>query len=146
MWIVTYSGNLINEYKIAAIRRDCGEVLASLDNNEVATVAYLSEEEDGEAVMRSLIAALSERDGYVFDVRPLIRHLEAKRQPSTKISDLPFSSRTLHCLERQGIEALEELSSYTEEELLNIRNFGHKSLEEVSVALFARGLSLSQSL
>jgi DNA-directed RNA polymerase subunit alpha len=38
-------------------------------------------------------------------------------------------------LKRQGIETLEELAGYTEEELMNIRNFGQKSLDEVKEKL-----------
>ena len=58
----------------------------------------------------------------------------AAKNPQTrdiKIDDLDFSNRTYNCLKRQGIETLEELSGYTEEELMNIRNFGQKSLDEV---------------
>ncbi|BCM92859.1 DNA-directed RNA polymerase subunit alpha [Abditibacteriota bacterium] len=59
-----------------------------------------------------------------------------------KIDDLDFSNRTYNCLKRQGIETLEELSGYTEEELMNIRNFGQKSLDEVKDKLKEYNLGL----
>jgi DNA-directed RNA polymerase subunit alpha len=55
----------------------------------------------------------------------------AVRARDVKVDDLDFSNRTYNCLKRQGIETLEELRNYSEEELMNIRNFGQKSLDEV---------------
>jgi len=69
----------------------------------------------------------------------------AAKNPQTrdiKIDDLDFSNRTYNCLKRQGIETLEELSGYTEEELMNIRNFGQKSLDEVKDKLKEYNLGL----
>lgn len=57
------------------------------------------------------------------------------RARDIKIDDLDFSNRTYNCLKRQAIESLEELRNYSEEELMNIRNFGQKSLDEVKVKL-----------
>jgi DNA-directed RNA polymerase subunit alpha len=59
-----------------------------------------------------------------------------------KIDDLDFSNRTYNCLKRQGIEKLDELRNYTEEELMSIRNFGQKSLDEVRDKLTEYGLQL----
>jgi DNA-directed RNA polymerase subunit alpha len=69
----------------------------------------------------------------------------AAKNPQTrdiKIDDLDFSNRTYNCLKRQGIETLEELGGYTEEELMNIRNFGQKSLDEVKDKLKEYNLGL----
>jgi DNA-directed RNA polymerase subunit alpha len=66
----------------------------------------------------------------------------ANRARDIKIDDLDFSNRTYNCLKRQGIETLEELSGYTEEELMNIRNFGQKSLDEVKDKLVEYNLGL----
>jgi DNA-directed RNA polymerase subunit alpha len=64
------------------------------------------------------------------------------RARDIKIDDLDFSNRTYNCLKRQGIETLEELGGYTEEELMNIRNFGQKSLDEVKDKLTEYNLAL----
>jgi DNA-directed RNA polymerase subunit alpha len=71
--------------------------------------------------------------------------LDASRARDIKIDDLDFSNRTYNCLKRQGIETLEELRNYPEEELLNIRNFGHKSLEEVRDKLKEYGFELRRA-
>jgi len=67
---------------------------------------------------------------------------QQSRARDIKIDDLDFSNRTYNCLKRQGIETLEELAGYTEEELMNIRNFGQKSLDEVKDKLKEYNLEL----
>ena len=67
---------------------------------------------------------------------------EVGRARDIKIDDLDFSNRTYNCLKRQGIETLEELRNYPEEELMNIRNFGQKSLDEVKDKLGEYGYEL----
>ena len=49
----------------------------------------------------------------------------------TAIEDVEFSVRTFNCLKKENINTLGELIQRTESELLNIRNFGRRSLEEV---------------
>lgn len=49
----------------------------------------------------------------------------------TPIEDVEFSVRTFNCLKKESINSLGELIQRTESELLNIRNFGKRSLEEV---------------
>jgi DNA-directed RNA polymerase subunit alpha len=67
------------------------------------------------------------------------------RARDIKIDDLDFSNRTYNCLKRQGIETLEELRNYPEEELMNIRNFGQKSLDEVKDKLREYGYELRKA-
>jgi len=71
--------------------------------------------------------------------------VHATRARDIKIDDLDFSNRTYNCLKRQGIETLEELSNYTQEDLMNIRNFGQKSLDEVRDKLHDYQLELRPS-
>ena len=59
------------------------------------------------------------------------------------IEDLGFSVRTYNCLKRAGIWTVGELCRYTEDDLLNVRNFSIKSLEEVCSHLQGLGLSLA---
>lgn len=66
----------------------------------------------------------------------------AMRARDIKIDDLDFSVRTYNCLKRQGIETLDELRNYTPEELMNIRNFGQKSFDEVLEKLAEYGLEM----
>jgi DNA-directed RNA polymerase subunit alpha len=58
------------------------------------------------------------------------------------IEALDLSERPRNCLRRAQIATVGELVTRTEEDLLNITNFGQKSLEEVAAKLDEMGLSL----
>ncbi len=71
--------------------------------------------------------------------RPLEKLEEDKRNIS--VEQLGFSSRTLNSLRRNKIATIGELLEKSEEELLNLKNFGQKSLEEVLKRLEEIGLA-----
>ncbi len=58
------------------------------------------------------------------------------------IEDLELSERPSNCLKRAQINTVGELLTKTEDDLLNITNFGQKSLDEVKQKLDERGLTL----
>jgi DNA-directed RNA polymerase subunit alpha len=58
------------------------------------------------------------------------------------IEDLDLSERPRNCLKRAQINTIGELVTKNEDDLLNITNFGQKSLDEVKQKLDERGLSL----
>ena len=58
------------------------------------------------------------------------------------IEDLDLSERPRNCLKRAQVNTIGELLTKTEDDLLNITNFGQKSLDEVKEKLDERGLSL----
>ncbi len=60
------------------------------------------------------------------------------------IEALDLSERPRNCLRRAQIKTVGELVQQTEDDLLNITNFGQKSLEEVTAKLDELGLSLSR--
>lgn len=66
---------------------------------------------------------------------------EAKA-PSIGIEELDLSVRAYNCLKRASINSLEELLLKSEHDLLNIKNFGKKSSDEVIERLHAFGLKL----
>ena len=70
---------------------------------------------------------------------------EGSRARDIKIDDLDFSNRTYNCLKRQNIETLEELRTYPVTDLMNIRNFGQKSLDEVKDKLSEYGYELLEA-
>lgn len=59
------------------------------------------------------------------------------------IEDMDLSVRSYNCLKREGIGSVGELVTKTEQDLLDIRNFGQKSIEEVKQKLAEVGLSLA---
>ncbi len=61
------------------------------------------------------------------------------------IEDLNLTVRSYNCLKREGIHAVGELIARSEQDLLDIRNFGSKSIDEVKAKLESMGLSLKDS-
>ena len=61
------------------------------------------------------------------------------------IDDLDLTVRSYNCLKREGIHTVSELVSRSEQDLLDIRNFGSKSIEEVKLRLQEMGLALKDS-
>lgn len=61
------------------------------------------------------------------------------------IEQLELSSRTYNCLKRSQITKVGQILEMNENELLSLRNFGHKSLAELRDRLAALGVSLQSS-
>lgn len=62
------------------------------------------------------------------------------------IEDLALSVRSYNCLKREGINTVSELVGLSETQLMNIRNFGQKSVYELRDKLSELGLSLKNSV
>jgi DNA-directed RNA polymerase subunit alpha len=58
------------------------------------------------------------------------------------IEDMDLTVRSYNCLKREGVATIGDLVQKTEEDLLEIRNFGQKSIDEVKAKLEELGLSL----
>jgi len=58
------------------------------------------------------------------------------------VETLNLSVRSFNCLKRAGISKVSELLDLTEDEIMKMRNFGRKSLDEIKQVLSERGLSL----
>jgi len=67
---------------------------------------------------------------------------EADSVLETPIEELDLSVRSYNCLKRQGVNTIGQLTECSENDLLNIRNFGAKSIEEVKDKLQSMGLGL----
>jgi len=61
------------------------------------------------------------------------------------VEELKLTMRSYNCLKREGIHTVSELVPRSEQDLLDIRNFGSKSIEEVKLRLHEMGLSLKDS-
>ncbi|HEY6102277.1 MAG TPA: DNA-directed RNA polymerase subunit alpha [bacterium] len=60
------------------------------------------------------------------------------------IEELDLSVRPYNCLKRAGINTVGDLMQRTEEEIVSVKNFGRKSLDEVRDKLTTLGLSLKR--
>lgn len=61
------------------------------------------------------------------------------------IEDLDLSVRSFNCLKRANINTVADLAEKTEDDMMKVRNLGHKSLEEVKKKLEELGLTLKQN-
>ena len=76
-------------------------------------------------------------DEEVLKIRNLLR---------TKVDDLELSVRSSNCLRAANIQTLEDLVKKTESEMLKYRNFGRKSLTELTNILSKLGLSFGMDV
>jgi DNA-directed RNA polymerase subunit alpha len=60
------------------------------------------------------------------------------------VETLSLSVRSFNCLKRAGISKVAELLDMSEEEIIKMRNFGRKSLDEIKQVLADRGLALRE--
>lgn len=56
------------------------------------------------------------------------------------IEELDLSVRSYNCLKRAGINTIQELTDRSENQMMNVRNLGRKSLDEIQDKLTALGL------
>jgi DNA-directed RNA polymerase subunit alpha len=71
--------------------------------------------------------------------------VEDENTPSISIEELELSVRAYNCLKRASINSMSELLKKSENDLLNIKNFGKKSSDEVIERLHHFGLNLTPS-
>lgn len=100
--------------------------------------------------------ALSQAAGIVVDLFNPLKDLtleaiqddyQEDEDPTSQIpiEELQLSVRAYNCLKRAQINSVADLLDYTQEDLLEIKNFGQKSAEEVIEALRKRlGITLPQ--
>jgi DNA-directed RNA polymerase subunit alpha len=100
--------------------------------------------------------ALSQAAGIVVDLFNPLKDLTLEEiqddyvedeDPTSQIpiEELQLSVRAYNCLKRAQINSVSDLLDYTQEDLLEIKNFGQKSADEVIEALQQRlGITLSQ--
>ena len=67
----------------------------------------------------------------------------SEEEPSITIDELELSVRAYNCLKRASINSMAELLKKSEHDLLNIKNFGKKSSDEVIERLRHFGLDLA---
>ena len=64
----------------------------------------------------------------------------------TNVEELELSVRSANCLKNAGIKTLRELVQKTEKDMLETKNFGRKSLNEIKEILREKGLAFGMKL
>ncbi len=72
--------------------------------------------------------------------------LHMRQLLKTKLVDMDLSVRALNCLKAAEVETLGDLVSYHKTDLMKFRNFGKKSLTELSDLVDAKNLSFGMDL
>lgn len=72
----------------------------------------------------------------------VVEEVEVETVPSISVEELELSVRAYNCLKRASINSMAELLKKSEHDLLNIKNFGKKSSDEVIERLRHFGLDL----
>ena len=80
------------------------------------------------------------------EIGPAPVEVAASNELSTPIEDLDLTVRSYNCLKREGINSVSELIALSEDQLMNIRNFGSKSVDEVRDKLTSMGLKFRDSV
>ena len=106
--------------------RDAVVEAANIINQHMSAFMTLAEEDE------------QPEDASIFAQNRVEENVELDKQ----VEDLDLSVRSYNCLKRAGIHSVRQLVEFSENDLLNIRNFGVKSIEEVKDKLESMGLSL----
>ncbi len=91
------------------------------------------------------IAAITGQPVVVNQPTQVVEEVEEEEEPITTITieELELSVRAYNCLKRASINSMAELLKKSEHDLLNIKNFGKKSSDEVIERLHHFGLDLA---
>jgi DNA-directed RNA polymerase subunit alpha len=91
-----------------------------------------------------LVAQQSE-DAQALTLGPAPEDVAQASALAMPIEEMDLSVRSYNCLKREGVGTVGDLIQRTEQDLLDIRNFGQKSIDEVKAKLQAMGLGLRES-
>ncbi len=110
---------------------------------EIWTNGSITPEEALSQAATILVGLFSPLQEIRWDAPVADKPLEDSQKNQIPIEELQLSVRAYNCLKRAQINTVADLLVYTEEDLLEIKNFGQKSADEVVQALKDRlGLTL----
>ena len=84
-------------------------------------------------------------DAEGIEMGPSIMDAALAADMALPIEELDLTVRSYNCLKREGIHTVGELVNRSEADLLDIRNFGSKSIDEVKAKLVSMGMNLKDS-
>jgi len=131
-------------YSVSETRAGARTDLDSL-RMEVETDGRISPRDALQSAARQLIDMLGLfTDGYEGSRAPENRWSGGRQVITDErpIEELELTVRSYNCLKREGVDTIGQLATMTEEELMNIRNLGMKSVEEIRSKLAEYGYQL----
>jgi DNA-directed RNA polymerase subunit alpha len=84
-------------------------------------------------------------DAEGIEIGPSPTDAYALEQLNMPIEQLDLTVRSYNCLKREGVHTVGELITRSEADLMDVRNFGQKSIDEVRAKLQMLGLQLKDS-
>ena len=84
-------------------------------------------------------------DAEGIEIGPSVTDQFAAEQLNMPVEALDLTVRSYNCLKREGIHTVGELISRSEADLMDIRNFGAKSIDEVKDKLASMNIALKDS-
>ena len=130
------------------VERGRGYVPAQMNKQDNAEIGRIPVDSIYSPVLKVSYRVEATRVEQRTDFDKLILDVETKPAISPRdvpIEDLNLTQRSYNCLKREGIHTIGELVAHTEQDLLDIRNFGMKSIDEVKEKLQSLGLALKAS-
>jgi DNA-directed RNA polymerase subunit alpha len=117
---------------------------------EIWTDGSVSPEEGvsiGAKIMQEHLSLFMALDDTANSLEFMVEKEESQKEKALEmtIEELEFTQRPLNCLKRAGINTVEELIKQSPEDMMKVRNFGKKSLDEVKEKLAELGLSMKSS-
>ncbi len=112
-----------------------------IENADIAKVILALKYFIHEAIADYIRVCFFEKNEILNEVDEVHRHHFAQ-----SIGNLDITVRTSNCLRKANIKYVRELVQKSKEDLLNLKNFGRKSLKEVQTILAERGLTLNMQI
>lgn len=144
-----YSPVLKVSYKVEATRveqrTDFDKLVIDVETKNSITARDAMASAGGTLVELFGLARELNTEAEGIEIGPSPQETEHIAAYSLPIEDLDFSVRSYNCLKREDIHTVGELAARTESDLLDIRNFGQKSINEVKVKLAELGLGLKDA-
>jgi len=102
---------------------------------------------DAAVILENIFATFQVKEDGPLQPQPVIERVEAQNEfANILLEELELSVRAYNCLKRADIHNLNDLLKYSQEELLEFKNFGQKSFNEVCESLQKRfGISLTKT-
>ena len=129
----TRVGNVTDKGKLTLVVWTDGSIKA---NEAVSTAAKVLMEH------LELFLGLTEGADEIDSIMAVKNNNEKEKVLDLTIDELDLSVRSFNCLQRAGINTVEDLIGKSEEDMMRVRNLGRKSLEEVIAKLNSFGFTL----